>query len=79
MDALTGGPVINTLWGLSGDMPSPHDFDGDGRADAAIFRPATGEWFVRSSVEWHHDSTGSSVCRATARPRGDRETGRRIF
>ena len=50
MDALTPFGPISVQWGLSGDISVPHDFDGDGRADAAIFRPATGEWFVRSSV-----------------------------
>jgi len=27
----------------------PGDYDGDGRADLAVFRPASGEWFLRLS------------------------------
>ena len=30
-----------------GDVPVPADYDGDGRADAAVWRGSTGEWWVR--------------------------------
>ena len=36
--------------GLPGDVPAPHDFDGDGRADLAVFRPSIGQWFIRRST-----------------------------
>jgi Tol biopolymer transport system component len=36
-------------WGTSGDVPAPGDFDGDGRADVAVYRPATGAWYVLQS------------------------------
>lgn len=29
--------------------PARNDFDGDGRSDIAVYRPSTGEWFVRTS------------------------------
>jgi hypothetical protein len=32
---------------LSGDALVPADYDGDGRAEAAVFRPSTGMWYVR--------------------------------
>jgi len=30
-------------------VPVPGDYDGDGKADLAIFRPASGHWFIRTS------------------------------
>ena len=29
-------------------MPLGRDFDGDGAADVAVYRPSTGQWFVRN-------------------------------
>jgi hypothetical protein len=37
-------------WAPYNDIPVPADYDGDGRADAAVWRPPTGQWFVRSSA-----------------------------
>lgn len=36
-------------WGVSGDQPVRGDFDGDGRLDAAIFRPSNSIWYVLQS------------------------------
>lgn len=36
-------------WGSPGDKPVIADFDGDGKTDAAVFRPSTGEWFIQRS------------------------------
>jgi hypothetical protein len=29
----------------------PGDYDNDGRADLAVFRPGTGEWLIRRSSD----------------------------
>ena len=35
--------------GLLGDAPIVTDFDGDGRTDLTVYRPTTGEWYIRYS------------------------------
>jgi hypothetical protein len=37
----TNNQVPSTHWGQSGDIPTPGDYDGDGKTDHAIFRPAS--------------------------------------
>jgi len=37
-------------FGTTGDIPSPGDYDGDGRFDAAVFRPSSTNWFVQRST-----------------------------
>ena len=44
--ATFGAPASSGL----GDRPVPADYDGDGRADLAIYRAATGEWFISGSL-----------------------------
>ncbi len=41
--------MVSTDWGIPGDRPVPGDYDGDGRADLAIFRPTTATWHIRFS------------------------------
>ena len=47
-------------WGLPGDVPQRADFDGDGLPDLVVFRPGSGEWFVRRSTEGFSRNTASS-------------------
>jgi parallel beta-helix repeat protein len=43
---VSGAPV---RFGAPGDVPVPADYDGDGKTDLAVYRPATGEWFIFGS------------------------------
>jgi len=36
-------------WGNGADITVPGDYDGDGRTDVAVFRPANGTWFIVKS------------------------------
>src|SRR5207302_2594270 len=37
------------LLGQAGDRPVPADYDGDGKADLAFYRPSKGQWFLQLS------------------------------
>jgi hypothetical protein len=41
--------VSATPFGLNGDVPAPADYDGDGRADIAVFRTSDGVWYLLNS------------------------------
>ena len=41
-------------WGVSTDIPLTGDYDADGKADVAVYRPSTGVWWVFfSSTQTH--------------------------
>src|SRR6185369_9985079 len=50
------GAVTQLTWGAPassglGDIDVPADYDGDGVTDVAVYRQATGEWFIRQSFD----------------------------
>ncbi|HEX9928603.1 MAG TPA: FG-GAP-like repeat-containing protein [Pyrinomonadaceae bacterium] len=42
--------IITFHWGLSSDLFTPGDYDADGRADVAVFRPSNGTWYLLQST-----------------------------
>jgi len=40
---------VRLNWGTAGDEAVRGDFDGDGRMDAAVFRPSDGIWYIQQS------------------------------
>lgn len=69
-------------WGSAGDKPMPGDFDGDGKMDAAVFRPSDNTWYIRQSSDGQikYESWGLSTDRfVPADYDGDGKTDLAVF
>jgi hypothetical protein len=49
IDSATGAHR-SRQWGEASDIPVPGDYDGDGKADLAVWRPSTGTWWIVDSA-----------------------------
>jgi len=53
----SGSQQATQQWGMSGDVPVPGDYDGDGKTDFSVFRPNTNQWWIMRSS----DNTAYSI------------------
>jgi hypothetical protein len=52
-DAYSYATYVGVQWGsqADGDIPMPGDYDGDGKADPAVWRPSGGMWYALKSSD----------------------------
>jgi hypothetical protein len=60
--------VIAFAFGNSSDRPVIGDYTGDGKIDAAFWRPSTGEWYVLRSENFSYYAVPFGVSTDTPAP-----------
>lgn len=60
------GAVATYLFGVNGDIPVPADYDGDGDANVALFRPSNGYWYRSLDPATNYDAVQWGI--STDRP-----------
>ena len=76
------GNITFVPWGRTADKPMRGDFDGDGRLDAAVFRPGNSVWYIfqSSNSQSRYDYFGSPTdIFVTADYDGDSKTDLAVF
>ena len=48
---VAGARPVRAAFGDPDDLPVPGDYNGDGTTDIAVYRPSTGQWFVRDQFD----------------------------
>lgn len=56
-DDLSNNYDVTIHFGLGTDKPVPADYDGDGQADLAVFRPSNGFWYILRSSDGGFQAT----------------------
>ncbi len=52
------GFFLTFNWGIAGDLIVPGDYDGNGKADIAVWRPSDGVWYIVNSNTQNAVGTG---------------------
>ncbi len=76
------GATTYLAWGTTGDKAVRGDFDGDGKADAAVFRPSNAVWYILQSSNGQtlYRTWGAATDkRVTADYDGDGKTDLAVF
>jgi hypothetical protein len=58
---LGGAPPLRGA-GCAGDIPQPTDYDGDRKADIAVFHTDTGQWFYQESTDGETKAPAWGMC-----------------